>query len=267
MIDIELKTSNRTTAIGVYDPFTAMIAVHSGAEALWLSSYSYCASQGIKDIGLLPFVAEDNLITRIRHVVNKPIIVDIDNGFGSVAHAEEIVFRLQNLGASGICIEDKKSPKLSSLYTAEQSLLSVEEMTDIVSGIKRKSPDMKLIARLEGLNYGEDIGLLHDKIKFSYEAGADCVIVHNVQNDVSALKHIVTENENIPMGIIPTKYMDKLPEVGHFPQIVLVIYANQILRACYDAVSNATQSLLHSPEEIDGKVASISLINKLFYHV
>nr|VFK23248.1 MAG: methylisocitrate lyase [Candidatus Kentron sp. MB]VFK28393.1 MAG: methylisocitrate lyase [Candidatus Kentron sp. MB]VFK74231.1 MAG: methylisocitrate lyase [Candidatus Kentron sp. MB] len=90
--------------IGIYDSLSAM-----GADALWFSSYSYSASRGAPDLGLLPISSEQTGLLRISSAVNIPVYVDIDNGFGSAEHALEISKRARDAGAAGVCIEDKRS--------------------------------------------------------------------------------------------------------------------------------------------------------------
>lgn len=248
--------------IGVYDPLSAMAAERMGADALWLSSYSYSVSQGIPDLGLLPFSAEQSALIRISTAVNIPVIVDIDNGFGSVEHALNIARRSHDAGAAGICIEDKMSPKISSLYNGQQTLLKIDKFTEIIKTIKKDVADLEVWARLEGLNHQESVATIRRKINLCHDAGADCILVHNIKPRVDDLLSAIAGHKDVKIGIIPTNYMSSLHQLKD-QKLHAIVLANQLLRAAYQAFVDITGTLLKEPSKVEPLIAPIEEINSL----
>jgi len=250
------------TAYGIYDPFSAIVAQSFQARCLWLSSFCYSLAQGLPDMGLLPFISEIGVISRIRAVSKVPLIVDIDNGFGSKKHALAISERLVACGVDAVCIEDKHSPKISSLYKGGQSLLETDQFCGIIREIKRSLPSLKVLARLEGIIYGQDVDEIDERIKKCMEAGADCVVLHNVTDNIDKLRSLISQNAQVPFGIIPTKYMQKLNQLSN-ENIVLVIYANQLIRSCYDSMGKTVNHLCRDPSSVDSEIPSIETMKAL----
>ena len=258
----KLNPCNKLTSTGIYDPLSSIIAERNGANSLWLSSFSFCLAQGYPDLGLLPFTAEISTISRILDVTTVPLIVDIDNGFASVEHAGVIAKKLDRLGVHAICIEDKFSPKKSSLYPDSQELLPLKEFSQIIQRMKREAPNLNIIARLEGLNYGQTDELINERISACMNARADCVLLHNTTASIDRLKCLITTNRNVPIGIIPTKYMEKVHSLDN-ENIVLVVYANQLIRAVHKTIANTMKSLEYKPENIDKEISTILEMNML----
>lgn len=258
------RTKGWPAVIGIYDPLSAMVAEQAGAKALWLSSYSYSVAQGLPDLGLLPFSAEQSALLRITSSVSVPVYVDIDNGLGSRRHAVNIAKRARDAGAAGVCIEDKMSPKVSSLYEGAQALLDIGVFADIVGAIKRDVPDLQVWARLEGLNYDESIATVRSKVRRCHDTGADCVIVHNVKPSVDDLLDVLAGHEGVQLGIIPTNFMSELPHFGDL-DLHAVVLANQLLRAVYPIFGDTTRALLADPVGVERDVASIADINGLVH--
>ena len=248
---------------GVHDPLSSTIAQNAGADALWLSSYSFCASQGYPDLGLLPFTAELTTVSRIVRAVEIPVVVDIDNGYGSAAHAKVIAANLAECGVYGVCIEDKSGSKASSLYSKEQQyLLNTDDYIEILNEITKVAPNLKVWARLEGLNYGQDINEIDRKIAACLEAKADCVVIHNTSEDISKLLYLVDKYQNNNLAIIPTTFIKQLNQFNDF-NLHAVIYANQMIRAQMYYTDLIAKSILNNSSEIDSKISSVRDINKL----
>jgi len=254
------KIGKRKNAIGIYNPLSAIVATNMGAEILWLSSYSYSLSQGFPDMGFLPFNTQSDIVSRIRFHTSVPIIVDIDNGMGSIDHAFSIAERLAGYGIESVCIENKASPKSSSLYNDPQLLLDPLYFCKIIEKLKSIN-NLTVISRIENLNYpnNHDLSLT---INDCYSAGADCIVIHNKSNDISRLNEIISIKKDIPFGIIPTTFMNKIDKIES-ENIVLCIMANQLIRAVHSTLKETLLHLANSPIDIDERISSIEKLNSL----
>nr|VFK12287.1 MAG: phosphoenolpyruvate phosphomutase [Candidatus Kentron sp. LPFa] len=244
---------------------SAMAAEAMGADALWFSSYSYSVSQGVPDLGLLPISSEQTGLLRISSAVNIPVYVDIDNGFGSAEHALEISKRARDAGAAGICIEDKMSPKLSSLYGGEQTLLSTAHYSQIIETIKREVDGIEVWARIEGLNHNEPVMEVREKLRHCHLVGADCVIVHDTKPTIDNLLAVIEGHGKIKLGIIPTTYISKLADIARY-DIYAIVFANQLIRSVYKTLLSTSQVLLSEPTLVDETISSVEDINRVIRH-
>ncbi len=256
------KTNPPRKVIGVYDPLSAISAEQAGADALWLSSYSYSVSQGLPDLGLLPFSAEQAALLRISTAVNIPVFVDVDNAYGALEHALIIAKRAHDAGAAGICIEDKMSPKISSLYSGDQSILDIKLYAEIIQTIKSEVAGLDVWARLEGLNHQESVADVRQKIQICHNAGANCILVHNTKSTVSDLIDTIKDHDDVRIGVIPTNFMTRLHELED-QNLYAIVLANQLMRAAHRTFLEVTDLLLKDPVEVESRISPIKKINRL----
>lgn len=231
-------------AVGIYDPITAVIASNQNASHLWLSSYCYSASQGFPDFALLPFSSEVGTICRISRVATAPLIVDIDHGYASTEHSIEIAKTLAAAGAFGLCVEDKKGPKRSSLYQQDEAqLLEAECFADLIRGVKSSCPDLHLIARLEGLNYGTSDQEIEGKIE-AVADHCDAVALHLTKPEgVPRLVRLLKLFSGLDFVLIPTTYLEHLSSIPA-ENVRMIVLANQMFRAMLEAARSTAISLV-----------------------
>lgn len=67
------------------------------------------------DIGLITLDEVAEMIRRIKEVVDIPIIVDADTGFGEAINVYRTVRVLEKAGADAIQIEDQRMPKNAAI--------------------------------------------------------------------------------------------------------------------------------------------------------
>jgi 2-methylisocitrate lyase-like PEP mutase family enzyme len=108
---------------GVHDGLSGRLAARAGFRALFVSGYAVSASLlGRPDVGLL---ARDDVLDaarRILAVVDVPVVVDVDTGYGDVEAVAETVAALVRLGAAGCFLEDQVAPKRCGHMAGKQVL-------------------------------------------------------------------------------------------------------------------------------------------------
>src|SRR5262245_13303228 len=97
---------------GTWDALSAMLAARAGFEVVFLSGYCLSATRLAQpDFGLVTQTEVLEIATRIRAAVDRPLIVDIDTGYGNAFNVERTVDELLRMGAAGCFLEDQVWPK------------------------------------------------------------------------------------------------------------------------------------------------------------
>lgn len=97
---------------GVYDALSAKIAARAGFEVIFITGYSLSATLlGEPDFGLLTQSEVVGAAQRICAVVDTPVIVDADTGYGNAINVMRTVQDLIRAGAAGMFLEDQVWPK------------------------------------------------------------------------------------------------------------------------------------------------------------
>src|SRR4051812_46440616 len=87
---------------GAVNPVMAMLARDAGFRALYLSGSGVATSSfGLPDLGMTTMSELGKKTRRICRVVDTPMIVDADTGFGSELSVERTVRELISAGAAG----------------------------------------------------------------------------------------------------------------------------------------------------------------------
>ena len=77
---------------------------------MWSSSLTDSLTKGKPDNQSVDYSSRIQNLSEIMNVTTKPVIFDADNG-GRIEHLPYLIKSLENLGVSGIIIEDKKGIK------------------------------------------------------------------------------------------------------------------------------------------------------------
>ena len=171
-------------APGVYDALTALIAVQSGAEALYLSGASIAYTRfGRPDIGLVTMTEVSEVISAIRDRIDVPLIVDADTGYGNALNVQRTVRLFERFGAAAIQLEDQNLPKRCG-HLAGKTLVSKQEMTGKIHAAldARVSESTLIVARTDAIAV-EGIDAALDRAEAYFEAGADVLFIEAPQDD------------------------------------------------------------------------------------
>ena len=241
---------------GAHDALSARLVEQAGFDGVWASSFGIAlASQCAPDIDLLTLTETLDIVRNISSVVNIPVMVDGNSGYGNHNNVMRAVRDCENVGAAALCIEDNSFPKRCSLYNSEQrELVSVEEMTIKIRAAKRaqRDPNFTVVARVESLIAGRGLDDAFERAHAYRDAGADALLIH--AKSFSPLKEFSSNwNNDCPLVIVPTLFdqvcLTDLQECG----FRVVIYANHAVRAAIQAMRDTLQ-LIRST----GSIATVS---------
>jgi 2-methylisocitrate lyase-like PEP mutase family enzyme len=165
-------------APGCADPLEAMLIEQAGFDAAYLSGFALSASSlGAPDLGIIGLADVAGATRRIASVVDVPVIVDIDTGFGGPLNVRRTVSEVEAAGAAAVQIEDQVSPKRCGHFEDK----AVVDLDEAVARVRiavaaRASDDTLVIARTDAVA----VSGLEDAIaraRAFVDAGADVVFV------------------------------------------------------------------------------------------
>lgn len=244
-------------APGVFNPISALLCKNMGFKAVYLSGAAFTGSLALPDLGIITLTEVLDEIEKIRRIVDLPIIVDADTGFGEAINVFRAVRELEAAGASAIQIEDQVNPKKCG-HLEGKMLVDEVEMAKKIRMAKeaRKSEDFMIIARTDARAV-EGIERAIERAKFYLEAGADIIFPEALES-LEEFKYFSKNLKGILManmtefGKTPYITVDEFKEAGY----KIVIFPVTLLRASLYAMVEALQ-------EIKNKGTQKFILNKL----
>jgi 2-methylisocitrate lyase-like PEP mutase family enzyme len=233
---------------GTANALTARVIADLGFEALYLSGAGVTNTElGLPDLGFITLDQIAAQVGRIRDVVDLPIVVDADTGFGNALNVIQCVRVLERNGANAIQIEDQMFPKRCGHFDGKEVAPSAEMVSKIKAAVdNRSSEDFLVIARTDALaTTGFDEAMSRAR---AYEAaGADVIFVEALETreDVARVPEYVSAPLLINMvegGKTPLLELDDLEHLGYR----VALYANSAMRASIQAMQSVLGALLKS---------------------
>jgi phosphoenolpyruvate phosphomutase len=233
--------------VGVHNALVSRLAHRAGFDAGWVSSLEVSAVHGLPDRNLLGLAEMLDAARSMAVSSELPLVVDADNGYGTVEATVRAIREMSASGIAGVCLEDNAFPKRNSFLPG--GLRELEEPEEFASKIAHAKaaqvdPDFIVIARSEALIAGAGIDdALARGVRYA-DAGADLVLLHSRMADGREAVDVASRWDHpTPLVSIPTAFphmsLRMLGRLGYR----LVIYANQLLRASVWSMEQALASL------------------------
>jgi len=205
---------------GVYDALSAKIAARAGFEVIFITGYSLSATLlGEPDFGLLTQSEVVAAAQRICAVVDTPVIVDADTGYGNAINVMRTVQDLSRAGAAGMFLEDQVWPKRCGHMKGKQVIALDEQLKKLRAAVEAKQgSDFFIVARTDsrqalGLKEAITRGLAFK------EAGADAVFIEAPESK-EEMKEIARQVPGplvanmLERGVTPLMGPKELKELG-----------------------------------------------------
>lgn len=215
-----LSQSGQIIMPGVYDALSAKIAARSGFEVIFITGYSLSATLlGEPDFGLLTQTEVIAAAQRICSVVETPVIVDADTGYGNAINVIRTVRDLIGAGAAGMFLEDQVWPKRCGHMKGKQVIPLDEQLKKLKAAVEaRQNRDFFIVARTDsrqalGLNAAIERGIAFK------EAGADAVFIEAPESK-DEMKEISKQVPGplvanmLERGVTPLMGPNELKELG-----------------------------------------------------
>jgi methylisocitrate lyase len=205
---------------GVYDALSAKIAARAGFEVIFITGYSLSATLlGEPDFGLLTQTEVVNAAQRICSVVDTPVIVDADTGYGNAINVMRTVQDLIRAGAGGMFLEDQVWPKRCGHMKGKQVIPLDEQLKKLHAAVEAKGDnDFFIVARTDSR---QALGLdeaIKRGIAFK-DAGADAVFIEAPESK-EEMKEISRQVRGplvanmLERGVTPLMEPKELKELG-----------------------------------------------------
>lgn len=181
----ELLAGDLVVAPGAYDALSARLVEAAGFPAVYMTGFGTTASLlGRPDVGLLTMTEMVQAASRIRSVVEVPVIADADPGYGNALNVIRTVREYEAAGVAAIHLEDQVAPKRCG-HLEGKRVVPASTMADRLRAAvaARSDPDFLLIARTDARAV-EGLDAAIDRARRYREAGADMLFVEALQYHV-----------------------------------------------------------------------------------
>ncbi len=216
------------------------MAADLGFDAVYIGSYATGATKyGLPDLGYIGAEDMADQVRRVADLVNVPIIVDGEGGFGNPLHVARTTRLLERACASAMHIEDHDFGKH---ITASPRVLPLTLAVDKIKAAldAKNSSDFLVIGRTDAIgSLGQDEGLA--RVLAFQDAGADGVLVAGPLDDNGW--NFLNREIHVPVFHLDQPKMSA-KEVGDRGAAVVLYYALAHFaaqRALYSALSQLAE--------------------------
>jgi 2-methylisocitrate lyase-like PEP mutase family enzyme len=165
----------------------AQLAEMAGFETVGISG-SNTSTQllGLPDAGFVTMTELVENVERICRVVNLPVMVDCDTGFGNAINVRRTVDSVIRAGAAGLFIEDQVAPKRCGFIKGKEVIPLDEAVGKYLAAIDVRNeldPDFIIMARTDARGaVGGSLDEVIRRGKGYLEAGVDIIYCEALQS-------------------------------------------------------------------------------------
>lgn len=230
---------------GAGNALTARVIEATGHKVMLVSGAAIANNYlGQPDIGLTSLNELVNHVANMRNVVNIPLIVDCDTGFGNAISVRQTVRAVERAGGNAVLIEDQSFPKRCGHFNNHE-IISKDEMVQKVKAAvdARIDGDLMIGARTDARGI-DGLEAAFDRARAYKEAGADFLFIEAPQS-ADELAAITREVPGLHLcnmvigGKTPLLHRDQLGAMGYG----IVAYANAALQAALLGMQHVLQHL------------------------
>ncbi|MFT7458916.1 MAG: phosphoenolpyruvate phosphomutase [Planctomycetota bacterium] len=262
-----LTSSELEFILEAHNGISARIVEQAGFKGIWASGLALSAQFGVRDSNEASWTQVIDMLEFMSDVSSIPILLDGDTGYGNFNNMRRLVRKLEQRDIAGVCIEDKQFPKTNSFIDGErQPLADIDEFCGKIKAGKDSQTDenFSIVARVEALIAGWDMGEALRRAEAYRGAGADAILIHSKLSHAEEVLSFAEEwAGRSPLVIVPTKYYSTPTEVFRSANISLVIWANHMIRAAIVAMENISQQI-YEQESLANVEDQIATVNKIF---
>lgn len=249
------KQRNAVIVPGAGNALTARIIEDAGFDVIYITGAGLANTLlGVPDLGLVTLTELASTVSAISEITDKPLIVDIDTGFGNALNAQRTMRVIERAGAFAVQIEDQVFPKKCGHF-AGKAVIPLDEAVSKIEAVvdAREDHNTLVIARTDARAI-EGFESAMERAEAFIKAGADMTFVEAPQSEEElrtiASRLSVPQVANMVVGgKTPLTTKASLHEMG----FSLVLYANTPLQAAMRSMSDVLK-VLHD----DGDVGRIT---------
>lgn len=239
-----LETQRGVLLPGAPNALAARVIADLGFKAVYLTGAGLTNMHlGVPDLGFMDLTQVVEHTMAIRGVVELPLIVDADTGFGNALNVAHAVKTLEQAGASAIQLEDQITPKRCGHFDGKE-LVSAEEMVNKVrAAVDARRNGLVIIARTDACAV-EGFESAIDRARRYIAAGADMTFVEAPETlaDLKQVPKRLAAPQVLNMvlgGKTPIVDQAAAADMG----FSLVLYANAALQGAVQGMQAALRTL------------------------
>jgi 2-methylisocitrate lyase-like PEP mutase family enzyme len=239
-----LATERGVLLPGAANALAARVVADLGFKAIYLSGAGLTNTYlGIPDLGFMDLSQLVDHTMAIRNVVDLPIIVDADTGFGNALNVCHTVKMLERAGASAIQIEDQMMPKRCGHFNGQDVIPAAEMANKVKAAVDARRDGILIVARTDARSV-EGFESAIDRANCYIEAGADMTFVEAPQS--------LEEIKKIPKLLCVPQFLNmvvggKTPIIDRVAAAEMgfgfVLYANVALQGAVKGMQAALTAL------------------------
>ena len=267
-LQVAIRSSELSFLMEAHDALSAIIAERSGFAGIWASGLSIATALGLRDANEASWSQVVDVVDRVVDVTDIPILVDGDSGFGNFNNARLLARKLSQRGAAGLCLEDKRFPKMNSFIGDRHALADIDEFCGRLLAAKDGAgdPDFVVVARTEALIAGCGQQEAMTRALAYADAGSDAVLIHSRLSTADEIMAFARAwDGRCPLVIVPTKFYRTPVSAFREAGISTVIWANHNMRAAAAAMRALCERVKReeSVAEVEHEIASLDSIFEL----
>jgi 2-methylisocitrate lyase-like PEP mutase family enzyme len=246
---------------GAPNALAARVVADLGFSAVYLTGAGLTNTLlGLPDLGFLDLSQVTEHTMAIRGVVDLPLVVDADTGFGNALNVSHTVRALERAGASAVQLEDQRAPKRCGHFDGKELIVADEMVSKIKAAVDARREDVVVIARTDACAV-EGFEAAIERAGRYIDAGADMTFVE-APNSLEELKEIpkrlrAPQLLNIVLGgKTPIVDRKSCEDMGYS----FVLYANAALQGMLLGMQTALRTLREKGvlDERDSCIASFA---------
>src|SRR5580700_3170427 len=186
---------------GASNALAARIIADLGFEAIYLTGAGLTNMHlGLPDLGFMDLTQLVEHTMAIRGVVDLPLIVDADTGFGNALNVSHTVKTLEQAGASAIQLEDQSAPKRCGHFAGKELITAEEMVNKVKAAVDSRGNGLVVIARTDACAV-EGFEAAIDRANRYIEAGADMTFVEapETMEDLNAIPRLLPAPQMLNM--------------------------------------------------------------------
>lgn len=263
----ELLSRETSFICEAHNGLSAKIVEESGFSGIWASGLSISAQYGLRDNNEASWSQVLDAVEFMADASTIPILVDGDTGFGNFNNFRKFVRKLEQVGASAVCIEDKLFPKKNSFIDGhKQELADIEEFCGKIRAGKDFQIDdqFSIVARVEALIAGWGVDEAIKRANAYSDAGADAVLIHSSKKDASEIfEFMKLWDDRCPVVIVPTTYYKTDTKEFINRNISMIIWANHMIRSSTLAMQNSAK-MIFTQKSLAGLDSNFVPVSEIF---
>ncbi|MFQ6017330.1 MAG: isocitrate lyase/phosphoenolpyruvate mutase family protein [Kiloniellaceae bacterium] len=274
-----LAAGRKIRAVEAHNPLSAIIGSNASIarpdgttkqfDAIWLSGFTCAAARGLPDAELGRFEKRLETIEEIAAATSKPLIADGDTG-GDPLGCQYLCARLESLGVAMVIIEDKIFPKRTSLAAGvRHDLEAPAAFVDKIGKAKDVllTDEMLIFARIESLIAGAGLDDALTRARAYLRSSADGIVIHSKDRSGEEIFRFLDGYNALcgelgiakPLLCIPTAY-NFVNDAELFARgASVVMHANHLLRAAYQAMQEVCASILEHDRSLEADGLCVAL--------